>query len=207
MTTFLLILFPIPTWQRIAAAQRQWNVVLAAGFLPVLLLASIVEGYGLVCLPRPRGAMGHRDTLPLKEAILFELLAAVLWIVVVLVLGRLVKALGDTFHGRHSFRQAFTVSAYALGPMLLLRMLDVVPGLSPWLSWGIGMALTASLLYYGIPIIMQPDPPHAFGLYMISVLLTAMVTGLLRFVTGWYIQGRLGKLEALISRVAAHLPF
>ena len=37
--------------------------------------------------------------------------------------------------------------------------------------------LSIKILYHGVPRIMLPDPPDAFGLYLMSALLLTMVTG------------------------------
>ena len=54
---------------------------------------------------------------------------------------------------------------------------------------------------------LEPDPPHAFGLFLMSSLLMVVVTGLVRFVTWWYLEGKLTKLQALVNDLAARLPF
>jgi hypothetical protein len=46
---------------------------------------------------------------------------------------------------------------------------------------------------------MQPDPPHAFGLYVTSSFLLILTTGVARFVTAWYLEGRLTPVERIIS--------
>ena len=43
----------------------------------------------------------------------------------------MVKSIGETFHGRHTYTQAFTTVAYSLSPLFLLRLLDAFPGVSP----------------------------------------------------------------------------
>jgi hypothetical protein len=161
----------------------------------------LAEGYGLIHLARPRGEFGRLHTFTVSQAVVYETLQVIVMLAIVFVMARLVKALGETFHGRHSFRQTFTVAAYGLSPVVLLHALDAFPGLSPWVTWGIGIALAATVLYHGLPPVMQPDPPHAFGLYMMSILLMALVTGLVRFITAWYMQGKFSKLDALISRL------
>ena len=37
---------------------------------------------------------------------------------------------------------------------------------------------------------MEPDPSHAFGLYLMSALLLVLVSGLVRFVTAAYLGGK-----------------
>jgi hypothetical protein len=126
---------------------------------------------------------------------------------VILAGAHLIKMLGDTFRGRNTYAQAFTVAVYGLSPLFLLRLLDAFPSVNPWLTWGIGIMLTFKVLYHGVPVVMLPDPPHAFGLYFMSSLLLLLVTGLERFVTAWYLSGHFVPLENFVSHVAAKLPF
>jgi uncharacterized membrane protein YedE/YeeE len=88
-----------------------------------------------------------------------------------------------------------------------MRIFDMFPGISPWVTWAIGVFLAAGILYKGLPRVMQPDPPHAFGLYLMSVLLLSLVTGLARFVTTWYLKGKFPALETMISKIASLLHF
>jgi hypothetical protein len=101
----------------------------------------------------------------------------------------MIKSLSGTFHSRHTFKQTFTVAAYGLSPLFTLRLVDALP-INPWIAWAIGFFLSAGVLYQGVPKVMQPDPPQAFGLYVASVMQLGIVTALARFVTAWYLQGR-----------------
>jgi hypothetical protein len=60
--------------------------------------------------------------------------------------------------------------------------------------------LSAAILYHGLPRVMLPDPPHAFGLYLMSVVLLVMISGLACFLTTWYLEGRFTRLDTVISR-------
>src|SRR5437762_4255407 len=97
--------------------------------------------------------------------------------------------------------------AYGLGPLFLFRLLEGFKDLSPWMSWGIGFLLAVRVLYHGVPRVMQPDPPHAFGLFLMSAFLLMLTTGMAQLVAACYLQGKLTKLEAIISGLAAQLPF
>ncbi len=198
---FLLIFDPLPTWEQIAVAQRRWILILAGHLLPVLLLGGSAEGYGLVHWGKPRGSISHVQPMSLSQALVFETAQLILSLFVVFLGARLIKSLGETFHGRHTFLQSFTVAAYGLSPLFSLRVLNAFPALSPWVTWGIGIVLSAAVLYNGLPRIMQPDPPHAFGLYLMSVLLLLMITGLACFLTTWYLQGKFPGLDAIVSRL------
>jgi hypothetical protein len=123
-------------------------------------------------------------------------------LLIVFMSAKVVKSMCETFHGRHSYPQAFATVAYGLSPLFLLHLLDVFQGVSPWVSWTAGIMLSIAVLYHGVPRMMEPDPPHAFGLYLMSALTVLLSTGLLRFVTAWYLQGRFARLEAVLSGVS-----
>jgi hypothetical protein len=91
-----------------------------------------------------------------------------------------------------------------------MRIFDVYSGAAGWVywtTWGVGIVLTFAVLYMGIPKVMLPDPPHAFGLYLTSCVFLLMLSGLIRFLTYSYLAGKLGKLDSLIQTIVAHLPF
>lgn len=104
---------------------------------------------------------------------------------------KLVKAIAETFHARHNYTQCFTVVAYGLSPLFLARLLDVIPGMNPWVSFALGIVFSVSTLYQGLPCVLQPDPPNAFGLFLMSGLLLGMLSGLARLITLLILQGKL----------------
>jgi len=85
--------------------------------------------------------------------------------------------------------QAFTVIAYGLFPLFLSRMLNAFSEITPWVSWLLGILLSIAVMYHGVPRVMQPDPAHAFGLYMSTALLLVLSTGLLELVVAFFLQG------------------
>ena len=198
---FLLVFEPTATWERIFRAQRSFSFVLWCFLMPLLLLVSLAEGIGLHRLGKWQHDAMRLKQFELGEAVLFEVVQVLLGFVVVLVAAWLFKSLGETFHGRHNLAQTFTVAAYGLSPWLVVRMLDAFPSVSPWIpwiTWAIGILLSVGVLYHGIPRVMMPDPPHAFGLYLMSSILLMALTALMRFVTAWYLQGRFKPVETLL---------
>jgi hypothetical protein len=197
----LLIFSSAATWQRIAETPRKWIVVLVGYLTPMLLLACAAEGYGLVHWGKPRGEFTALTQFSVSQAVVYEVGQFMLSLAIVFIAAALIKSIGETFHGRHNFSQTFTLAAYGLSPIFLLRLLDAFPSVSPWVTWLIGIVLTISILYSGIPLVMRPDPPHALGLYLMSSMFLLMITGLTRFVTIWYLQGKFTKLDGLISHI------
>ena len=202
----LLIFNPAGTWEGIFRARRSLIFVLVVYLFPLLLLASAAEGYGLVHWGKWQGEISRIKQFPIREAEVIEAAQFLLALVVIFVGANMIKSIGETFHGRHTYNQTFTAVAYGLSPLFLLRLLDAFPGISPWLSWAIGIILSIAVLYHGVPRMMEPDPPHAFGLFFMSALLLALVTGLVRYATASYLQGKFAKLQVIISDLAARLP-
>jgi len=206
----LLIFDPSATWERISFARRGLVFILVVYLCPLLLLSSFAEGYGLVHSGKLRGfgEIAHKFTA--GEAFIFETAQFLISIGMVFLGALLVKSIGETFHGRHTITQAFTAVAYGLAPLFLLRFCDPLtkdPKWIPWVTWSIGILLSIAVLYHGVPRMMQPDPSHAFGLFLMSSLLLLLITGLVRFVTVWYLQGEFTTFEASVSDLARRLPF
>src|ERR1035441_4788784 len=218
----LLIVNPIATWDGIIRAQRGVVSILVIYLLPLLLLTSACEAYGLIHWGKLQHeslfenmvhmGTGQHQIASLKkfspdETLVIESAQLLLSLAVVFAGAKLVKAVGETFRCRHPFKQAFTAVVYGLGPLFLLRAFNAFSGISPWVPWGVGIVLSIAVLYQGLPRVMEPDPSHAFGLYFMSAVLLVLVTGLTRFVTAGCLGGDFPKLLAIVSDIAARLPF
>ncbi|HSU54374.1 MAG TPA: Yip1 family protein [Candidatus Dormibacteraeota bacterium] len=204
----LLIVAPSKQWEQIYRAQRSLLFVLVVFLLPLLIISSAAEGYGLMHWGKWQGPLAHAPKLfSLGETVVFEVIQFVLSLAVVLINAGLILSTGGTFHGRHTFAQGFTTIAYGLSPLFLFRLLNASSDVPSWAAWGVGILFSLAILYHGVPRIMQPDPAHAFGLYLITSLLVIFTTGLEQLITASYLQGKFPKLDELISHAAAKLPF
>jgi hypothetical protein len=207
MRVLTLITAPTKTWEKIYQAQKSFIFLLVFLVLPLLVLSSAVEAHGLVHWGKYRPGEGRIRKFSPGEMAIFEAGQFVLSLAIVFAGSWLVKTLGETFHGRHTYTQTFTLVAYALGPLFILRVLDAFSSIPAWVPWVLGIIFAVRLLYYGIPRIMQPDPPHTFGLYLMSSLLLAFMIGIVGLVVHCYLIGAFPRLEAAISDGAAKLPF
>jgi hypothetical protein len=202
----LLIFEPIATWEGIVRARRSMAFVLVVYLLPLVLLTSACEAYGLVQWGKWQGEVARLKRFSVREAVVIEAAQVLLSIVVVFAGTKMMKAIGETFHGRHTYVQALTTVVYGLSPLFLLRLLDTFSGVSPWLSWSIGIMLSVAVLYHGVPRMMEPDPSHAFGLFFMSALLLALVTAMARYFIAMCLGGKVTVLQDFISDLAARLP-
>jgi len=202
INAFLLMFEPMKTWERIAQLRRSVAFVLFTYLIPLLALVSAAEGYALVNW----GKWGNWGGFTYKprhftagEVIFYGALQCAVVLVIVFVAAKVMQSMGTTFHTRHTFSQVFACIAYSLGPMILLRFLDLFPKLSPWVPYAVGVLFTIAVLYHGVPRMLDPDPAHAFGLYVSSILLLVLTTGVARFVTKRYLEGQLGPLHTLFT--------
>lgn len=200
----LLIFDPRAAWERVWLKKRTLQYILLAHVVPLLILTSMAEGYRLTHADRP-GVIRPLHKYTPAEGVLFELGQLMLSIGVVFFGAKMLKALGETFHGRHTFTQAFSTVAYGLSPLFLLRFMDAFVGISPWVSFGVGISLSIATLYHGVWRVMEPDPPHAFGLYLTCAVLLVLTAGLARYVTTLYLIGKFPGVQSLVSAVAAKL--
>lgn len=206
----MLIFDPAATWERIAMNRRRWWVILIFYLVPLWVITGAAEGWGLVHWGKPQGAVNQiKHYLP-SNALVFEVLQIILGLIVVFIGAKLIKAVAETFHARHTFNEAFTATAYGLGVWFAVGILDIFPGVISWIYWAVwvaGIFLCIGTLYHGIPRVMQPDPPQAFGMYVASSVLLIFLTGLVRFLTYWYLIGNFAKLDAFISDLVDRVPF
>jgi hypothetical protein len=198
----LLIFRPLPTWTGIDSAARSVGYVLCLHLLPLILLTSAIEGYGLMTWGKiHKGEMSVVKKYTLNEVILIESVQSIGFLALAFLCAYAAKNYAATFHRRSTFRQAFTAIAYGLAPFLTLRLGDLSSWLNPWVPWGVGIVLTISVLYLGLPCLLKPDPPHAFGLYVMTSLTMVVAFGLWRFVTWQFYLGRFPGLENLVSAI------
>ena len=201
----LLIFDPVRSWERVVRAQRSLLFILLVSLLPLVALSCVAEAYGLATWGKWQGEIAHLQRFSRQEIIAYEALQFVTSLFLVFMGAKLLKSLGETFHGRHTYTAAFTVTAYSLSPLFLLRVLDAVSGMPLWITWTIAIVLSVGVLYQGVPRVMQPDPTHAFGLFLTSALLLVLISGLARFVTAWWLQGKFRKVETFLYDLVARM--
>ena len=207
MLEAILLMFDSSGWARIVRAERGLTSILLTFLLPLLLVTCSIEGLGLMHWGKQQGAMIQPRTFSLDETVVFESGQLAISLLLVFAAAGVLYSMVGTFHARNTYLQVFTVVAYALSPLFLLRALDAFTVVPPWLSWAIGIFLALAALYHGVPQVIQPDPPQAFGLYLMAAVTIFGMTGAMGFVATWYLQGKFTRLDNLISSLGHRLPF
>jgi len=195
---FFLIFEPGVAWARIVQARRGVLFISLFHLVPMLLVVAVVESWGLLTMGKWQpayqrlrdfhqpGCVGFKA---MQSVIIFEAVQFALVLAMVFVAALVIKIISQTFRDGCDFRQAFMVTAYGVSPLLLLRLLDALPMMNPWVPWAMGVTLTIWVLYQGVPCVLRPDPTHAFGLYLASIIVMVLTTGVVRLLMGWYVLG------------------
>jgi hypothetical protein len=185
----LLVFKPSANWEKIALANKGFAKILLLFLLPVILISVGCELAGLTHLGRHHD-LGLTMRVPGQRAYTYGAIETGLLILAVFVATEGVKGVAQTFHSRHTFVQCFTLVAYTLSPFFFMHLFDGLPDMNPWASFAIGIVLSVATLYHGVPSILDPDPPTAFGLYLSSAVILVGVMGLARFVTLLVLDGK-----------------
>jgi hypothetical protein len=179
----LLLLDPTNTWEKITQNPPGVTRVLFTYLLPLILLGTAVETWGLIKLGRDEGAFTERRIkVPQEVALRYAVVQAGSAIVIAFVGAWIFKAIGEGFHRRQPYTDAFATLGYSVGPYYLTRMLDGAPFMNTWICWAIGAALVVSVLYRGVPRLMRPDPSNALGVYLLCSFLLVAILAVSHFV-------------------------
>jgi len=202
---FFLIFEPGVAWEKIAQARRGFLLITLTHLLPFILAGTALKCWGLHTHGKWQPQFQVFKSFSQDEIITFETIQVIMMLATVFVSALLIYKIGQTFQDRLNFLQAFTVVAYGFSPMFLLHFLDAGATMHPAVTWIIGMALTIWILYQGIPRVMQPDPTHAFGVYLSAMIVVMLTSGLARLITGMYLLGRVDFQHSWLANKITHL--
>jgi uncharacterized membrane protein YecN with MAPEG domain len=184
-----LLFTPVPTWERIALAQRGVGFVLFLYFIPAVLISVGAHGFTLVQWGQ-RGSYGGVVRWAPLPALQYVAVVSMLLLIAALLSAYILQVIATSVQVRVGFQQCFTTLAYSYGPLLLLRMLDILPMTPTWICWAAGAMLTASALYHGVAMVMKPEQTKGFGLFLVALLVTLLLSGLTHLVAVNILSGR-----------------
>ena len=193
MIKALLLLFdPTNTWEKITATPPSVVRVFFTYLLPLILLGSAVETWGLMKLGRDEGRyVERRVKVPEQLGVRYGASQVIAGIAIAFAGAWVFKMIAQGFHRRQSYAEAFAAQGYSLGPYYLARMLDGLPFLNTWICWGLGAFLVISLLYRAVPHVMKPDPSNALGVYLLCALVLVGILGIVHFLTVMVLDERI----------------
>ncbi len=178
----MLILVPQATWERIAASKWNSLIIFFVSFVPLLGLTIAIEGFGMAKLGASVNEFGRTITITSKQVIQFQALQLGMTLLVLGLGTKLVLWVCEGFHSPTTFRQAFTLTAYGITPLLWFRIVDGHPSMPTWVCFAMGAVGVIFTLYHGIAFVLQPDTSVGFGLYLICSIVLILAAGLAHFI-------------------------
>ncbi|MGA2244238.1 MAG: Yip1 family protein [Verrucomicrobiota bacterium] len=186
---FFLMFEPGVAWEKIAQARRGFTYITVVHLLPLILLGTALEAWGLHRHGKWQPKFGFYKPFSQPEILTFEAVQFVLFIAMVFLSALLIYRISQTFQDRLTFLQAFTATAYGFSPLFLMHFLDASAAVNPTIPWLLGLAGVIWILYQGIPRVMQTDPTHAFGVYLSAAIVVILTSFMARAVTAMYLLG------------------
>ena len=119
---FFLIFEPGAAWEKIAQARRGIFFITVVHLLPLLLLVTAVESWGLQTHGKWQPKFQRLRDFSTTEIINYETIQFIALLAMVFICAALVFKISRTFQERQNFLPAFTAVAYGFSPMFLLRL-------------------------------------------------------------------------------------
>src|SRR2546425_9136692 len=121
ITALLLIFDPSNTWERIGQTTRHSVTrIFFTYLLPLVVLANAVETVGMLTLGIEEGGIMARTIKPSQALVVrYEATRFILDAVIIFGGAWMVQKMGEGFHRRHTYSEAFAALGYGLGPFYL----------------------------------------------------------------------------------------
>jgi hypothetical protein len=184
---------PGKTWERMALKPPNAITILLITLVPLIVITFAIEGYGLLTLGEKVSDLSAHLRMPLERVIRYEVFYAVASIVVIFVGTYLLQSVAQSFGVMVSFGQCFVLMACTFTSIFLLRIPDAIPQINTWICWGVGVVLSFRILYHGVALWLKPEQTKGFGLFIVSVIYTIVLSGLVHFAAVQVLHGRLLK--------------
>jgi hypothetical protein len=187
-----LLFSPSKTWERMALKTPSAFTIFLISLVPLMVVTFGVEGYGLLTLGEA-GSYGAKLHLPQERIIRYEVFYAAASVLVIIAGTYLLKSVAESFGVITSFGGCFVLMACGFMPVFLLRIPDGVPQINTWICWAVGAVLSVRILYHGVALWLKPEQTKGFGLFLVSVVYTFVLSGLVHFAAVQVLHGRLLK--------------
>ncbi len=194
MVRALKLLFaPDKTWEKMALNPPRAATLVLLSLLPLIAITFAVEGYGLFKLGESVAGFDQVHRLPDERIIRYEVFYAVASVLVIFTGSFLLKSVAESFNVAASFGTCFILIACGFMPIFLLRIPDGIPQINTWTCWAVGAVLASRILYHGVALWLKPEQTKGFGLFLVSIIYTFVLSGLVHFAAVQVLHGKLLK--------------
>ena len=164
--------------------------VLIFSILPIAAISLGIEGYGLLRLGEFAGEVG-RLQIPPERIFKYELFYGIASLLVMFGGALLLQSMGPSFNLRAPFSVCFILVALSYTPILMLRIPDALPQINTWIFWAVGALLAVRIYYHGVGMWLKPEQTKGFGILIMLVIYTVVLSGLVHFASVQVLHGKL----------------
>ena len=169
-----LLLSPAEGWPAI----QQANLSIAECYIRhVVPLAMITPVCGYIGATQVGWPVPGADTLFMtpESAFRIAILSFLAILVSVLVIGKLIQWMGQTYEAQQSLSRCISLAAYTITPLLLIGVATLYP--PPWFIYLLGLpalGYSVFLLYSGVPVMMEISTERGF-LFSSAILTVGLI--------------------------------
>ena len=169
-----LLLSPADGWPAIQQADLSIAEVYLRQVVPLAMITPICGYIGATQVGWP---IPGADTLFMtpESAFRIAILSFLAILVAVLVIGKMIQWMGQTYEAQQSLSRCVNLAAYTITPLLLIGFATLYP--PPWFIYLLGLpalGYSVFLLYSGVPVMMDITPERGF-LFSSAILTVGLI--------------------------------
>jgi len=169
-----LLLSPADGWPAIQQADLSIAEVYLRHIVPLAMITPICGYIGATQVGWP---VPGADTLFMtpESAFRIAILSFLAILVAVLVIGKMIQWMGQTYEARQSLSRCVSLAAYTITPLLIIGVATLYP--PPWFIYLLGLpalGYSVFLLYSGVPVMMEITPERGF-LFSSAILTVGLI--------------------------------
>lgn len=157
--------------------------------VPMMAVTLGVEAFGLMRWGEAHGELGALR-LAQERVIKYAVFYAGASIIVLFAGTWLLHNVASSFNLRGTFGAYFILMSLGYAPVFLSRMIDAVPQINTWICWAIGAMLAMRVLYHGVALWLQPEQTKGLGVFLVTLIYTIVLSGLVHFASIQVLHGR-----------------
>ena len=155
------------------------ELLIYLGIVTIPTLLGYIIGYGVVGI----GGYGWSYKVPIGWAVGWGIAQFILMIIGVIVFGYVFNMLAQHFSSKENLMQAMKLVTYAITPVLIAGILNVVPGIGGIIVF-LALLYSLYILYLGLPIYMG-TPEDKRIIYLIVAIIVYFV---IMMVISWLVS-------------------
>jgi uncharacterized membrane protein YidH (DUF202 family) len=197
----LLIFDPGNEMDKVVARGESGWFVLFMRFLPVVLLVSVVQSLAMVHWGKYQSAIRGIKHFTPTEGVAYGIFEVMVSILVVLISAFFLQSGMKAFGKEATFERALVTMGYGLLPLVCVKILNVIPWMTPWIPWAMGVYFAWRVLYRAVPRVMKPEHAYALGVFIMAATIATLCTGAACMTRFLAMEGKFAWWDSIVAFV------